>query len=76
MRRFRPAGRKPFWAASFLAFGCVAVEGQGPPGIGASATPCQKPKMPAAPRVLTYWTLSKLEIVPKKARRCAGPLSL
>ncbi len=60
-------GGNPFGAASFLlsylrirsvAFGCVAAEGQGPPGIDASATACQKRKMPAATRILTYWTLS------------------
>ena len=52
-------GRKPFRAASFLAFGCVAAEGQGPTGIDASPAPCQNSKMPAATPIRTYWTLSE-----------------
>ena len=49
----------PFGAASFFALGCVAAEGQGPPGIDAPATPSQKRKLPAATRIRTDWTLSK-----------------
>ena len=47
-RRGRPSGRKPLRGR--VLFGST--------GIGASPTPCQKPKMPAATRILTYWTLS------------------
>jgi hypothetical protein len=54
-----PLDGNPSGAASFLAFGCVVADGQGPTGIGASPTPCQKPKMPVATRILTYWTLSQ-----------------
>jgi len=44
----------PFGAASFLGYGGVPAEGQGPTGISASPAPCQNLKMSAATHILHY----------------------
>lgn len=53
---------QPHRGSVFLAFGCVAAEGQGLADIGASPTPCQKRKMPVTTRIQIYWTVYKRKI--------------